>query len=102
MQIASAIHTFPKIPSGVASLLESANRPPVNHTTPLKTETCENPPYLSSIAPLIGGPISTANADTPMPIPIYVPMFRGSFVQSEIAVDAAEMIVPETKPKKTE
>jgi hypothetical protein len=37
-----------------------------------------------------------------MPIPIYVPMFLGSLVHLEIAAEPADMMVPETKPKKME
>lgn len=33
---------------------------------------------------------------------MYVPMLRGLFVHREIAADAEDMIVPDTKPKRTE
>lgn len=56
---------------------------------------------MSISAPLTGGPIKTAKAERPIPMPMYVPMFLGSLVHDDIAADALEMIVPETKPKKT-
>lgn len=94
--------TLPKIPSGVASLLASANNPPTKLIVPLKMDTCSKPPYLSMNAPLTGGPTRTANDATPIPIPIYVPKFCGLSVQREMAVEAEETIVPEQNPKKAE
>lgn len=68
-------------------------------TDSLKYAIEANPRPLRS-APLIGGPTSAAIAAIPMPIPIYVPMFRGSLGMEVKDTAIPVVTAPEQKPKK--
>jgi hypothetical protein len=76
--------------------------PPTTHIAPLKIETSKNPPYLLRSAPFTGGPIKDAREATPIPVPKYVPIVRGSGMTIEKAAEAPETIVPDQKPNAIE
>src|SRR4051794_1976296 len=95
-------YTLPRRPSAVVVLVARAMNPPTTDIAPLKIETSKNPPYLLSSAPLTGGPIKAAREATPIPVPKYVPIVRGSGITIENAAEEPEMIVPDQNPKAIE